>query len=98
MSAGSTLVTSKQSVTLPFFPVKLKTAQKQKVYSAHFIMDGMRLFVFFAAYIRINVKERKDENENKKKNTGIAAFAGYVGNSASRRCIGGGNGNTLSCL
>ncbi|ERI99528.1 hypothetical protein HMPREF0262_01764, partial [Clostridium sp. ATCC 29733] len=37
---------SKQSVTLPFFPVKLKTAQKQKAYSVRFTTDGMRLFMF----------------------------------------------------
>lgn len=36
---------SKQGVTLPFFPVKLKTAQKQKAYSVQFTTGGMRLFV-----------------------------------------------------
>ena len=50
MAAGATLVASKQaskqSVTLPFFPVKLKTAQKQKAYSVQFTTDGMRLFMF----------------------------------------------------
>ena len=35
---------SKQSVALPFFPAKLKTAQKQKAYSARFHTGGMRLF------------------------------------------------------
>ena len=45
MAAGNTLVASKQSVTLSFFPVKLKAAQKQKAYSVRFTMDGMRLFM-----------------------------------------------------
>ena len=40
-----TIVASKQGVTLPFFPVKLKTAQKQKAYSVQFTTGGMRLFV-----------------------------------------------------
>lgn len=43
MTAVATMLASKQSVTLPILPVKLKTAQKQKAYSVRFTMDGMRL-------------------------------------------------------
>lgn len=35
---------NKQGVTLSFFHVKLKTAQKRKAYSARFHTGGMRLF------------------------------------------------------
>ena len=37
---------SKQALTLSFFHVKLKTAQKRKAYSARFHTGGMRLFSF----------------------------------------------------
>lgn len=43
MAAGNTLA-SKQSVILPIFPVKLKTAQKQKAHFARLTTGGMRLF------------------------------------------------------
>ena len=43
-NGGNRKQASKQSVALPFFPVKLKTAQKQKAYSARFHTGGMRLF------------------------------------------------------
>ena len=50
MAAGSILAirthARTQSLTLPFFPVKLKPAQKQKAYSARFATGGMRLFMF----------------------------------------------------
>ena len=45
MAAGSTLIVSKQSVTLPIFPVKLQMVQKQKAYSARFHTGWIRLFV-----------------------------------------------------
>lgn len=44
MAAGGTLVASKQSIILPFFPVKLKTTQKTEGVFRPFLTDGIRLF------------------------------------------------------
>ena len=45
MSAGIILVILAKPNSV-LFPVKLKTVQKQKAYSARFARGGMRLFMF----------------------------------------------------